>query len=67
VGGDGLLDLDAGDVLAPGDDDVKFSSLIRANSVGDGGAAATMAVTFRSRRCARGWLMIISCTVGAPL
>ena len=45
----------------------KFSALIRASRVGEGGAAATMAVTGRSRRCARGWLMTISWTVGAPL
>ena len=40
---------------------------MRANSVGDGGAAATTTVIGRSTRCAFGWLMTISCTVGAPL
>ena len=40
---------------------------MRANSVGEGGAAATITVTGRSTRCAFGWLMTISCTVGAPL
>ena len=40
---------------------------MRANSVGDGGAAATSAVTGGSTRCARGWLTTDECTVGAPL
>ena len=48
-------------------DDPEFSSSIRAKSVGDGGAAATTTVIGGSTRCASGWLMIISCTVGAPL
>jgi hypothetical protein len=37
----------------------KFSSDIRASSVGEGGDAATIAVTGISKRCAMGWLIII--------
>jgi hypothetical protein len=44
----------------------KFSSLILANRVGEGGAAATATVTGRSTRWALRWLMIVSWTVGAP-
>ena len=45
----------------------KLSSAMRASSVGEGGDAATIAVTGFSKRWALGWLMIIWCTVGAPL
>src|SRR2546421_3070357 len=40
---------------------------MRANKVGEGGAAATTTVTGRSTRCALAWLITISCMVGAPL
>ena len=44
-----------------------FSASRRASSVGDGGAAATIAVTRRSNRAASGWLTSPGCTVGEPL
>src|SRR5438034_8165846 len=40
---------------------------MRANNVGEGGAAATTTVTGGSTRCAFAWLITISCMVGAPL